>query len=76
MDYDAFLRYRGNWLLWRALGHKTSDGLWVAPLSFAEANHYPKQMIDIFLELDRLYGKMERTYLKNKTKQETDGKLD
>jgi len=40
-------------------------------LSFLEARHLPKTLVDVFFELDSLLDKAERQYLKKKQAQET-----
>lgn len=56
---EIFDKYKSLWLLWRALGHETDSGRWVAPLSFSEALRFPKQMIDFFLDMDGFLGRMK-----------------
>ena len=55
-----FHKYKGDWLLWRALGKFDGNGNWTAPLSFMEALELPKAMLDTFLELDSIFAKMQR----------------
>jgi hypothetical protein len=66
IDHDAFLQYRKSWLLWRALGHYDSNGSWVRPLSFVEADELPNEKIRLFLDMDDIFEKKRRQLAKNK----------
>jgi len=63
---EQFHLHKGNWLLWRNLGHFDQSGSWVAPVSFVEAQSLPKDMLDTFFELDNLVSKtIKQTAKKN-----------
>jgi len=57
-EYDDFLRHRDDWLLWRNLGHVDTNGAWIAPVSFTEAQQLPAKMLNVFFSLDNLVEKM------------------
>lgn len=73
MDLNDFHAYRDNWTLWRTLGHFSESGSWVAPVSFIEAQTMPKPMLDVFLTLDDIIGRMQKQYAEKKAK-ENNGK--
>jgi len=52
--------------LWRNLGHVDSNGAWVAPVSFVEAQQLPGNMLNVFLALDNLTAKMAKQEAKKK----------
>jgi hypothetical protein len=64
ISIEAFRKHRGDWLLWRNLGHFEQSGAWVAPVSFTEAYSMPKEMLDVFFELDGLLAKMQKQLAK------------
>jgi len=55
---EDFHRHKGNWLLWRNLGHYSDSGAWIPPASYTEAMRLPKRMLDVFFELDTWLDKM------------------
>jgi hypothetical protein len=62
--------YWEEWLLYRATGGRTEQGIFTSPISFVEAMYVlPDEMVKVFFELDKVYGKMERQYMKQKQKQ-------
>ena len=63
---EDFHKYKGDWLLWRNLGHYNESGAWVAPVSFNEAMELPKVMLDVFFELDNLIQKMMKQMTKKR----------
>jgi hypothetical protein len=67
IDYDAFLKYKGSWLLWRSLGRRDASGNWEPPLSFVEADQLPKDKIDFFLSMDEVFRKKLAQLSKKKT---------
>lgn len=66
IDFDAFQKYKGSWLLWRALGNYDANGNWGAPLSFVEADQLPKDKIDFFLQMDDIVKKKQAQLTKKK----------
>jgi hypothetical protein len=68
ITHENFIKYRKSWLLWRALGHY-SDGLFVAPISFNEALQLPKNMLDVFFELDTYLVRMQKHQDRKKPKE-------
>jgi hypothetical protein len=60
------LRYKDDWLLWRNLGHVDSNGAWVAPVSFVEAQQLPDNMLSVFFALDNMVAKMAKQEAKKK----------
>lgn len=52
--------------MWRNLGHVDSNGAWVAPVSFVEAQQLPGNMLNVFLALDNLTAKMAKQEAKKK----------
>lgn len=61
-----FMRYRGDWKLWRALGSRDTEGNWHAPISYLEAQKLPKAMLDIFFILDDYFERMRNKRAKMK----------
>ncbi len=66
MPIEDFYKYRGDWLLWRDLGHLDEYGSWVAPASFMEATQMPKAMLDTFFLLDDWIYKLMKQENKQK----------
>jgi hypothetical protein len=58
--------YKDDWLLWRTLGYTDADGMWIAPVSFLEAQSLPKAMLNVFLQLDDILFRMQQQILKKK----------
>ena len=57
---DEFNEHKGNWLLYRSLGHQTDSGVFVSPLSYNEAQAMPKRQVEMFMQLDEIAEKMIR----------------
>ena len=68
---ESFRKYKGEWLLYRAIGHETDGGAWVSPLSFEEAKKYPKEKLDVFQGLDYFLAQMR----KHKAKKSKSGRI-
>ena len=47
-------------MLWRNLGHADSNGTWVAPISFLDAQKIPARMLNAFFTLDNLVYKLAK----------------
>lgn len=58
-------RYWEEWLVHRAVGKRNHMGAFEPNFGVSEALFVlPDEMVKVFLELDKVYGKMERQYLK------------
>lgn len=58
-------RYWDEWLVYRGTGRRNHAGGFESSLSFLQAiTDIPEEMFKVFLELDSVYGKMERQYIK------------
>lgn len=56
---EAFLKYRDAWKAYRSLGHYDGES-WVSPLSFKEAMEMPREMLEVFQELDFFLEQMKK----------------
>lgn len=63
---EEFHQYKGNWLLYRSMGHLNESGAFVSPLSYTEAQGLPKRQVEMFLQFDELADKMIRQINKKK----------
>ena len=68
ISYEDFLEYKSEWILWRSLGAYNQDNVWVAPVSFVEAENMPKRKLDAFLILDDLLELMRKQLVRKKSK--------
>jgi len=70
IEYEQVDKFWDDWMLWRSLGKRNYNGGFEPSVSYLEAVHNIEgDKLQTFLALDSLYGKMERTYLKQKNKQ-------
>lgn len=54
-----------DWLIWRSIGRRNAHGGFEPSISYVEAiQAIPSERLQVFLELDSLYSKMEKQYLK------------
>jgi hypothetical protein len=63
---DEFHEHKGNWLLYRSMGHMSDAGQFVPPISYHEAQAMPKREIEIFMCLDEIAEKTLRQMTKKK----------
>ena len=68
MDFtiEEFHLYKGNWLLYRGMGHTDENGAFISPLTYFEAQQMPKREIEIFMRLDDLASKTIRSQTRKK----------
>jgi hypothetical protein len=64
---DEFHEHKGNWLLYRSMGHLSDAGQFIPPISYHEAQAMPKREIEIFMCLDEIAEKTLRQMTKKKT---------
>lgn len=64
--YEDYRDYKDEWILWRTLGRYDSNGVWVAPVSFLEAELLPKRKLDLFFSLDNIFEIMRKQNAKKK----------
>ena len=65
---EEFHQHKGNWLLYRGMGHINENGSFVPTLSYVEAQQFPKRQIELFMIFDEYADKMLRQINKNKGK--------
>jgi hypothetical protein len=63
---DEFYRYRGDWLLYRSLGHFSDAGAFIPPLSYADAQQMPKRQVEMFMEFDDITDRLQKQMSKKK----------
>ena len=56
LDPELFHRHKKGWLYWHALGRYDSNDKFEPPVTFEESKRMPKDELDTYLELDRLYS--------------------
>ena len=66
LELGLFLKYKKPWLYWRALGRYDSNGSFVKPVTWSESKQMPKEELDTYLELDRLFAIRRAQALKKK----------
>jgi hypothetical protein len=63
INRDDFHREKDDWLIYREMGHRNSNGGFEPPLSLSDAISMPERKRAVFRTLDYIYSLMEMQWL-------------